>query len=308
VPGDSPDVGTQAILFDCDGEANQRFTVTAEGELTVFDGSKCLGTEDGGTGTGTAVVTQECTGADTQKWEIQSDGSIRSAAAGVCIDAWGAATTNGTVIALWWCTGAANQRWMFDGDVEAPAVSLSSPAGDVSANEVTVKVDASDDVGLKSISADIYQNGGLVQSTSTDVADGGATATHEATIALAGGEYEVRYAATDLSGRTSETNTFTFELIAQPEFTVKAWTECVGPRVMLRTSVTNDDDEKVAVHLTTAYGEKSWDEVNPGHEKSPRFMTEESAVSAGVVTVTVTGVTTGDNRMEEVPYDAARCG
>jgi hypothetical protein len=308
VPGDSPDVGTQAILFDCDGEANQRFTVTAEGELRVFDDSLCLGTRDGSTGTGAAVETQECTGADTQRWEIEPDGSFRSAGADVCIDAWGASTANGTVLALWWCSAAANQRWMFDGDMEAPAVSLVSPTGDVSANEVTVKVDASDDVGLKRISADIYQSGELVESTHTDVADGEATATHEATVGLAGGEYEVRYSATDLSGRTSETNTFAFELTAQPEFTVEVWTQCVGPRVMLRTSVTNDDDEKVAVHLATSYGEKSWDEVNPGHAKSPRFMTKESAVSAGVVTVTVAGLTTGDNRTQEVPYDAARCG
>jgi hypothetical protein len=212
VPGDADAVGIQAVLFDCHGEANQRFTVTAEGELTVFDGSKCLGTRGGGTGTGTAVETQDCTGANTQKWEIEPDGSIRSAAAGVCIDAWGAATANGTVLALWWCSGADNQRWMIDADTEAP------------------------------------------------------------------------------------------------EFTVKAWTECVGPRTMLRTSVTNDDDEKVAVHVSTPYGEKSWDEVNPGRSKSARFMTKESAVSAGVVTVTVTGVTTGDTRTEEVPYDAARCG
>jgi len=55
-----------AQLWDCDGQANQRFTATATGELRVYGDTKCLDVAD--TADNTAVRLWDCSGNSNQHW------------------------------------------------------------------------------------------------------------------------------------------------------------------------------------------------------------------------------------------------
>jgi hypothetical protein len=102
--------GTQAQLWDCNGQDNQRWTYTA-GKLTIYNGTKCLDAYNQGTTNGTQAVIWDCNGQPNQQWTLASDGTVRSAQSGLCLDATNAATTNGTKIVLWTCGTASNQKW-----------------------------------------------------------------------------------------------------------------------------------------------------------------------------------------------------
>ncbi|WP_416969446.1 endo-1,4-beta-xylanase [Streptomyces sp. 4F14] len=106
VPGASTTDGTQLQLWDCHTNANQQWTATAAGELTVY-GNKCL--DAAGTGTGTKVQIYGCWGGDNQKWRLNSDGTITGVQSGLCLDTAAGGTANGTLIQLNSCPAA--QRW-----------------------------------------------------------------------------------------------------------------------------------------------------------------------------------------------------
>lgn len=114
VPNFSTANGTQVQLWDCSGGTNQRWTYTANKQLTVY-GNKCLDAYDAGTANGTAVVIWDCHGGLNQQWNLNADGTITGVPSGLCLDANGAATTNGTKIILWSCNGGANQQWSLRG-------------------------------------------------------------------------------------------------------------------------------------------------------------------------------------------------
>ncbi|WP_249227974.1 glycoside hydrolase family 27 protein [Kutzneria sp. CA-103260] len=103
--------GTQAQLWDCNGQDNQRWTYTAGRQLTVYGGAKCLDAMNAGTAPGTAVVIWDCNGQDNQRWSVDPDGTIRGVASGLCLDAGQAGTGNGTKIILWTCGTGDNQLW-----------------------------------------------------------------------------------------------------------------------------------------------------------------------------------------------------
>jgi hypothetical protein len=102
--------GTQAQLWDCNAQANQKWTYTSTKELTIY-GNKCLDAYNNGTTNGTAVTIWDCNGQSNQKWNVNSDGTITGVQSGLCVDAYNAATTNGTKIVLWSCGSADNQKW-----------------------------------------------------------------------------------------------------------------------------------------------------------------------------------------------------
>jgi hypothetical protein len=109
-PNSSTTNGTQMQLFDCNGNANQRWTATASRQLTVF-GNKCLDASGQGTTNGTPVIIWDCNGQANQQWNINANGTITGVQSGLCLDANGAATANGTRIIIWACNGGANQQW-----------------------------------------------------------------------------------------------------------------------------------------------------------------------------------------------------
>jgi hypothetical protein len=106
----STENGANVITWDCTGGPNQKWQVTAAGELRVF-GNKCLDHDSAG-GAGTRVTTWDCGGGDHQKWTLNADGSIVSRRNGMCLDVYGGGTPpNGAQTIIWPCHGGANQRW-----------------------------------------------------------------------------------------------------------------------------------------------------------------------------------------------------
>jgi pimeloyl-ACP methyl ester carboxylesterase len=110
VPNSSTTNGMQVQLWNCSGQANQRWTRTASGELRVY-GNKCLDAEARGTSNGTRAIIWDCNGGTNQRWNVNANGTITSVLSGLCLDANGAGTANGTQIILWSCNGGGNQRW-----------------------------------------------------------------------------------------------------------------------------------------------------------------------------------------------------
>jgi hypothetical protein len=102
--------GTQAQLWDCNGQPNQRWTYTASKQFMIY-GNKCLDANNRGTTNGTAVVIWDCNGQANQQWTVNANGTITGVQSSLCVDASGAATANGTKIILWTCGSGANQRW-----------------------------------------------------------------------------------------------------------------------------------------------------------------------------------------------------
>ena len=102
--------GTQAQLWDCNGQANQKWTYTASKQLTIY-GNKCLDAYGAGTTNGTKVAIWDCNGQPNQQWNIKSDGTIAGVQSGLCLDPSGTGTANGTKIVLWSCGTGDNQKW-----------------------------------------------------------------------------------------------------------------------------------------------------------------------------------------------------
>ena len=96
-------------LYDCNGTAAQRWSVTSDGTLEAL--GKCLDVAGGATANGTAVQLYECNGTGAQQWEARPDGTLRNPPSGRCLDAAGASSANGTRLIIWDCHGGANQRW-----------------------------------------------------------------------------------------------------------------------------------------------------------------------------------------------------
>ncbi|WP_236059631.1 ricin-type beta-trefoil lectin domain protein [Actinacidiphila acididurans] len=113
VPNASTTPGTQTEIWDCNGGANQTFTHTSSGQLTVYSGASqlCLDADGQGTGPGTKVDVWTCNGQGNQQWTFNSDGTVTGVQSGLCLDVTGASTSNGALVELWSCTGGSNQKW-----------------------------------------------------------------------------------------------------------------------------------------------------------------------------------------------------
>ncbi|UWE10005.1 RICIN domain-containing protein [Actinacidiphila bryophytorum] len=110
VPNSTTANSTRTEIWDCNGGANQSWTLNSSKELVVY-GTKCLDASGSGTTAGTAVIIYDCHGGTNQQWTLNSDGTVTNALSGLCLDVTGAATANGTLVELWTCTGAPNQKW-----------------------------------------------------------------------------------------------------------------------------------------------------------------------------------------------------
>lgn len=106
VPNSSQTNGTRVQLYDCHGQANQTWTLTASRQLTVY-GTRCL--DAAGTGNGSAVQIYACNGQANQQWNVNANGTITGVQSGRCLDVWG--TGNGQQVQLYDCNGQANQRF-----------------------------------------------------------------------------------------------------------------------------------------------------------------------------------------------------
>jgi len=107
VPNSSTANGTQPIIWDCSGGANQRWTT---GGQTLQSLGKCLDSPTNATA-GTKAQLWDCSGGANQRWNRNANGTISNVASGLCLDVNGRATTNGSPVILWTCTAAPNQVW-----------------------------------------------------------------------------------------------------------------------------------------------------------------------------------------------------
>ena len=107
VPQGNTTNGTQPVIWDCNGGANQRWTMDGQ---TIRALGKCLDAPLNAAA-GTKVQIWDCNGGANQRWNSNANGTISGTQSGLCLDVNGNATANGTTVILWTCTAAANQRW-----------------------------------------------------------------------------------------------------------------------------------------------------------------------------------------------------
>jgi hypothetical protein len=107
VPASNTANGTQPVIWDCNGGANQQWTTIGQ---TIQTLGKCLDAPANATA-GAKVQLWDCNGGTNQQWTINSDGTIRGTPSALCLDVDHNLTANGTVVLLWTCTAAVNQRW-----------------------------------------------------------------------------------------------------------------------------------------------------------------------------------------------------
>ena len=110
VPNVSQTNGTQVTLWDCNGGANQQWTVNTTKQIQVY-GNKCLDAERSGTAPGTRVVIWDCTGGTNQQWNVNTDSTIAGVQSGLCLAPNSGGTANSTPVTLQTCNGATSQKW-----------------------------------------------------------------------------------------------------------------------------------------------------------------------------------------------------
>ena len=100
--------GTKIQLWDCNGGANQQWTVASNGTLQVY--GKCMDITGANYSNGTLVELWDCNGGGNQQWQA-SNGELVNPASGKCLDDPNSNTANGTQLELWTCNGGTNQQW-----------------------------------------------------------------------------------------------------------------------------------------------------------------------------------------------------
>jgi hypothetical protein len=116
VLGASTNPGSGVVVFDCNGGANQSWTLTAANEVRVYSGGnvRCLDADNNGTGNGTRLIIWNCSGAANQKFALNDNGTLRGTQSGRCADvSGGGSSPNNTSVVLWDCKSSdnANQTW-----------------------------------------------------------------------------------------------------------------------------------------------------------------------------------------------------
>jgi hypothetical protein len=113
VPNSTTRAGTQLQIWACSGQANQAWTRTPSGQLTVtLSGTtECLDAYGQRTQPGTQVVIHPCNGQGNEVWQVRWDGTVVGVQSGLCLDVTGASVDDGAPVELWSCNGQDNQRW-----------------------------------------------------------------------------------------------------------------------------------------------------------------------------------------------------
>jgi hypothetical protein len=62
--------GTQAIIWPCNGQTNQQWTVNSNGTVTGVQSGLCLDVTGKGTANGTLVELWACNGGTNQQWTL----------------------------------------------------------------------------------------------------------------------------------------------------------------------------------------------------------------------------------------------
>lgn len=62
--------GTKVVIWDCNGQDNQKWTVNSDGTITDVHAGLCLDAYNAATSDGTNLVLWSCNGGDNQKWTV----------------------------------------------------------------------------------------------------------------------------------------------------------------------------------------------------------------------------------------------
>lgn len=161
VRGESTAAGADTIIWACRNQANQRWSLTAAGELRVYDDTQCLRAENNGTTAGTRSVIAACDGTAGQKWRYTGGRTLVHTSSGLCLDVRGAAVAENSDVRLWTCHGRTNQQWevaVRPADASPPTAPSGLRASALRCDAVTLTWNAAtDDVGV--VAYDIYHDG-----------------------------------------------------------------------------------------------------------------------------------------------------
>lgn len=156
--------GTPTIIWNCNGQPNQRWSLDSVGRLLTLDDTRCL--VPSGSARGSAAVTATCTSGTGQAWRYTTAGTLVHVATGWCLDVSSAATAAGTPVIVWSCNGQANQRWSRPAgvpDVQPPSAPAGLRSYSLACRSVTLSwTAATDDVGVSAY--DLFHDGQLVTS------------------------------------------------------------------------------------------------------------------------------------------------
>ena len=72
VNGASTTNGVQLVLWDCNGQTNQQWSLNADGTITGVQSGLCLDATGAGTANGTKLELWTCTGGTNQRWKMSS--------------------------------------------------------------------------------------------------------------------------------------------------------------------------------------------------------------------------------------------
>jgi len=101
--------GSRAVLWDCNGGANQQWTLSS-GQI-VGPGGKCLDVSGGVSANNTPIILFDCHGSANQQWTLKNGEIV--GLGGRCVDVSQALTANGTGLILFDCHGQPNQLWSY---------------------------------------------------------------------------------------------------------------------------------------------------------------------------------------------------
>ncbi|MFG1914838.1 PQQ-dependent sugar dehydrogenase [Micromonospora sp. NPDC048898] len=199
VVGNVRTAGAGINIYDCNGQANQAWTLTSAGELRVYDETMCLDVVGQDTTAPATLQINTCSGGANQRWRINTNGTIVGVQSGLCLDVNGGATANSTLVGLWTCNGQANQRWttaLGSSDSQPPTAPSSARVSGLTCNSVTFAWNASTD-NVAVAFYDIYHDGQLMTSVS------GSTLSTSLTV-VAGATWGLYVNARDAAGNVSQ--------------------------------------------------------------------------------------------------------
>ncbi|MFD0372285.1 trypsin-like serine protease [Streptomyces sp. NPDC127114] len=102
--------GTNAVIWDCWGGANQQWDYTAAKELRTYNGTKCLTAEPGAPQT-SRLTAEPCDGRAEQKWNYDGTTIASAVKPDQCVNVFSEATANNSAVGLWQCGAGANAKW-----------------------------------------------------------------------------------------------------------------------------------------------------------------------------------------------------
>ncbi|RKH72594.1 glucose dehydrogenase [Corallococcus interemptor] len=155
--------GQELHIYDCNGQANQRFLFTPEGELRAFDGARCIQPETASSGA--QAVSILCDGTANQRWVRNANGAVIHTATSLCLDVSGQATANSSKVIVWTCNAQTNQQWTLPPDSQPPTVPTGLALSNVTCSSATLSWSPStDNEGVAFY--DVYHDGQLMKSVS----------------------------------------------------------------------------------------------------------------------------------------------